>query len=142
MNELDELRLKIAKVRGFTFGDYYPVDVIREHPVLGKSKTIRRPDGYTFTGPREMGEAEIWEIALQNPYFPDWPRDIAAAYELVAEMPRMQLNWYAKTAKHSRGKGGPLWTCRINMMNIMDFLGATAPEAIARAYLAWKDAQP
>jgi hypothetical protein len=117
MNELDELRLKIATEKGYTH-------------VIGKMDAASRyPTEYWLVGNSKTS------------VLPDWTTDIAAAWELVEEMPRMQLNWYAKTAKYSRGKGGPLWTCRINMMNTMDFCGATAAEAISRAYLAWKEAQ-
>jgi hypothetical protein len=107
MDELDELRVMIAEKRGWT--------KVRMTKILGLRGHVPQHD---------------WDDAL-----PDWPRDIAAAWELVEEMraARVVFNftyigyasrWYCELAGGRYAKGGD-----------------TAPEAISRAYLQWKESK-
>jgi hypothetical protein len=104
MNELDELRLKIAKIKGWAFpgettqGD---IDYLNNHY------------GRSYQG------------------IPDWPRDIAAAYELEGALSEDQrIMYYAflwraiqfDGAAHNKAVGG------------FDIAHAT-PEQRCRAYL-------
>jgi len=64
---------------------------------------------------------------------PDWPRDIAAAWELMEEMRNAELN---VTIYHAVGVDG--WIVSLDYMDNFAYYGETAPIAICRAWLAWK----
>jgi hypothetical protein len=59
---------------------------------------------------------------------PDWTGNIADAWTLVEEMPEGTRVW--RTKKH--------WLCA--KINGVWRTGATAPQAIVKAYMAWKGA--
>lgn len=115
MDDLDDLRLKIAERYGWVN--------IKKSP-FGEGIFGFLPDG-------------------KPSFIPDWTRDIATAWELVEELrveegcdivievwdrtpPRTTVRVMVESSNHS-----PQYHGR----------GATAPEAICRAWLAWKEAQ-
>ena len=145
--DLPELRLRIAKARGWR---YYE---IRPSPL----NDAQHVQGHVYTGfyrPGEDNDNEYWTVTFIDKWpgdwmtrycaneIPDWPRDIAAAWGLVEEMIRSETiievkrnplvhrlpdTWYVETYSETTGQ-------KINS-------GATAPEAICRAWLAWKEGQ-
>lgn len=77
---------------------------------------------------------------------PNWPEDIAAAWELVEEVRKFDINmlnrytwelssgsplekWYAEITDWNRDNGSLHWRTESD----------TAPRAISLAYLAWKE---
>lgn len=119
MSELDELRLQISRVKGWK-REYGRMDQAssKDHEYFIK------PDG------------------TKSMYPPDWPRDIAAAWGLVEEMN------YSGVWSLSNGDGDSmdfrliLYCTPENFHKNMHpiFMSCdSAPEAICRAWLAWKE---
>jgi hypothetical protein len=114
MDELDELRLKIAKMSGWT-------------NIKIESAILRGEKWWNGIAPGRVMTDSV----------PDWPRDWNAAGKLLEEvvsdpMTSQSLIYY-QSMKY--------WQCEIftnRQMRNAD--GATAPEAICRAYLAWQEA--
>lgn len=112
MDELDELRIEIARARG------WKDTIVSNYP-------------WQFITPFGDG--------TQVKNCPDWPRDIAAAMELATEArfhigprgvgPTGKTEWYVKDRRDINEPG-----------SIYDY-GEDLPVVICRAYLAWKKAQ-
>lgn len=68
---------------------------------------------------------------FQTHGLPDWPRDISAAWELVEEMHDRLVQ------VRLSNKGVSMWWCYADIE--ITAQGSTAPEAICRAYLKWKE---
>jgi hypothetical protein len=119
-----ELLVAIARAKGWTY----------IHPKL---LTGYPPDSII---PPEEQLPPIWPPRLSCHRPPDWPRDIAAAWELVEEM---RPNFYQIDIicwDHNNE-----WCVQCNPRHGHDEIivptygkGATAPLAISRAYLLWK----
>lgn len=134
MDELDELRLRIARVKGWSF--WTLVD-----------RTIMRSFNFGDKPPREVMIAGSVDHEFELKYcddFPDWPRDIAAAWELVEEISKTDYFIKISSPQETGGK----WLVKIDQKGWGDnnppppggwWFGMTAPEAICRAWLAWKD---
>jgi hypothetical protein len=130
MEELDELRIAIAKAKGWKIYD------------MVEDKYLSR---YLYPLPpgAEIDKSIFEEVGvIDKPLHwrrdaPDWPRDIAAAYELEAEIPEDQRKAYTgeliAVIAHDCKEAG------INS-NYWMYFHAT-PEQRCRAYLAWKEAQ-
>jgi hypothetical protein len=122
MEELDELRLKIALARGWKFvQDEYGWDAVR-------------PDGSEDLGASMM---RTEELAILYADIPNWPRDMTAAYELEAEIPEDQRKAYtseliAVIARDCKKAG-------VNSDYWMYF--HATPEQRCRAYIQWIEAQ-
>jgi hypothetical protein len=123
MSELDELRLKIAEQYGWVN--------IRED-LLGNGL-------YGF-------------LPNEKPSFiPDWPRDIAAAWELVEDMCLSGdglpgLIFKSGAIPKEPGKTAWVFELRLLVQGVYKFnrdeilgVGATPAEAICRAFLAWRE---
>jgi hypothetical protein len=120
MNELDELRLKIAKEKGYTH-------------VIGKMDAASRyPTEYWLVGNSKTS------------VLPDWTTDIAAAWELVEEIKSDGREVGVTFVRNSYNKFTG-WMVDVGPKNGLQHsitvTGATAPEAICSAYLAWKEEQ-
>jgi hypothetical protein len=130
MSELDELRLRIARL-----------------------------DGWIFPGESEQGDIDYMlnHYGISNHPVPDYPNDIAAAWELVDEM-NHSGDGFVDLIYAIHDNGPQLkWLCEFRMLSKWivkngndpldgrsDYilgLAPTAPEAICRAWLAWKEAQ-
>lgn len=141
MNELDELRLQIARERGYK---RQPTTIEEAAGLMWERVTDSWYDGHDFV---QLGDDDGGSVLFTPPIgwkylrdFPDWPRDIAAAWELVGEMG----NAYFSLA-HTNATGwapapwGDMhWECRFYAPEKGARQGITAPEAICRAWLAWK----
>jgi hypothetical protein len=114
MNELDELRLKIAELQGWT----------KKHGRMDQAS--REPHDY-FVKPD----------GLLSMYPPDWPREIAAAWVLLEEMQQAGLNIEINIWLNGYVIG--IW--RPGEQLLFKRRYDTAPEAICRAYRAWREAQ-
>lgn len=106
MDELDELRLRIAKAEGWILNPLY--DPL--HKWIEPAPLYRRIDP------------------------PNWPRDVAAAFELEDEIPESERLRYTDCLIRVIYGEAPL------KGRIWDIAHAT-PEQRCRAYLAWKEAQ-
>lgn len=118
MSELEELRLQIAKAKGWK-------------SEFGKMDKASSKDHEFFIKPD----------GTLSMYPPDWPRDIAAAWELVGDLTQVQVRIEWELDEN----GTPCWRCLTcneakNYWTI--YTGTTAPEAICHAWLEWKKAQP
>lgn len=119
----DELRRAIAAAKGIELITITQTNPSRNgfNSFVTNSKKWRFPNGYIGGEP------------------PDWPGDIAAAWVLVEEMG--QHNWSVTIENLPERKTEVV--CRVFQHFLNDtFLGGgeTAPLAICRAYLAWKEA--
>lgn len=128
MDELDELRLKIAKVKGI---DYRVSD--------GSSRDYLQ---------NEREYARVGELIMtvdtgadyEEFYLPDWPREWNAAGELWSEMVAAGRNPSLLCFPDENDNGRITHVVLlVNAYQECPF-GETGPEAIARAYLAWKEA--
>jgi hypothetical protein len=127
LNELDELRLRIAKAKGWGI---YKIGVEPRKYIYPLP-----PEDHINLDPADISDGEIhWQSDA-----PDWPRDIAAAWELWDEMTAAKVelelsNQFSERdpymLKWSKGFGD-IWHA---------VLAATVQKAIARAWLAWKEA--
>jgi len=119
--DLNELRLAIAERLGWTFWQ-------------------RHVGGYSALAPKDDSPSALWtQVNAENvgefsgvDVPPDWPRDIAAADELLDDLDKRGLS-YTLTNKGlgfhvvvSRGMTGSIWSIG---------RGEIRPEAIARAWL-------
>lgn len=90
--------------------------------------------GWKFDGKNWRGPGgSVWEEHK------NYARDIAAAWELMAEM---EADEQEPCIYHSPGIIG--WVCSFTPRTkyvTIGYHGETAPEAICRAWLAWKEAQ-
>jgi hypothetical protein len=134
-NELDELRLKVAEARGLRAVNH-PVD---DDP----SWIIEDANGNQLSGwwTKEYG---AWADFFENH---DYSRDIAAAWELAEDAEKVGVGFDLTNVRYEESKliryeatfydpwGGP-------KSLEYKFEAATAPIAIARAFLAWKEGQP
>lgn len=68
---------------------------------------------------------------------PNWPTDIAAAWELFCEFPSMAELW-----RDVIRKGEFVFSCKVSLnLQTIVFVAPTAPLAICKAWLAWKRGQ-
>jgi hypothetical protein len=88
--------------------------------------------------------AECWRDPddLDFVYLPDWPADIAAAWELVEEMDKAYFSLTRTNDTHwAPAPFGKIhWECRFYAPQKGEMFGDTAPLAICRAWLVWKAA--
>jgi hypothetical protein len=132
--ELGELRLKIAEAKGYA----WHIWKTHNYDLMGNPNYDFRLKGdpewrLLDVEPEDIdpcAKALIIRYAIGN-----WPRDIAAAWELVeeaqAEPHEQAFELIYAPAVMTR------WCAQIGRYKAR---GATAPEAISRAYLAWQEA--
>ena len=115
----DEIRLKIAKAKGW---------VKTDSVFTAGAVTIAAVGWY-------KSDAETNTIETMS-VLPDWPRDIAAAWGLVEEMPHVRVV-----------KWSIYWSCSVcpkdTFLDIPGYFyeqGDTAPRAICLAWIAWREA--
>lgn len=142
MNELDELRLKVAKAQGWRYVKLAPTpdnDVILPkrdrtcYQIYAPGEINDNP----FWTATEMEWPENWQKTYRASEVPDWPHDISDAWKLVKEVqgePHEQWFDIQRTPCISKR-----WIAAIGGIAKA---GDTAPEAISRAWLAWKEANP
>ena len=129
----EELNRAIAEAKGWKIENYYPAETIAQYPKLANYRTIRKADrSYTFTSPSTLGDDELWKLAKENSYFPNWTRDIGAAYQLEGEItdPMDQLaymDFLATYSEHAETK-----FTRWNLIH-------ASPKERSRAWLMWKE---
>jgi hypothetical protein len=111
--ELDELRLKIA---------------------LNKFTKSRKSED-RWTG---QHDTEEWGETRDN--IPDWPRDIAAAFELVEEMRSDPGITYVYIHACGNGRVMPGKEFYVELSSGQAGNGATLPVAISQVYLAYREA--
>lgn len=146
MDELDELRLKIAKAKG------YPASVWSIHKWTDTHDALEfdyRPCtmGAEVMYPDDRGDCPGLEMFVDGAWIsvPDWPRSIAAAWELITEAEGAGVgfdlcdvvytqpsNVYFYEATFFDPIGGP-------NSKRYEARCSTVPEAICRAWLAWKE---
>lgn len=124
MDGLDELRLKIAKAKGY-YIFRIPQIIIKEYV------WVMSPDG-TSLGQAGATEEDAWILSLA--FLPNWPRDIAAAFELENEIPPEERPNYEFHLIDITQAGGD---CGLELWALIH----ATPEQRCRAYLAWKEAQ-
>jgi hypothetical protein len=122
MEELDELRLRVAKAKGYIL-------------MYGRmDRASSKPQNH-FIGPDGR-------LTLETP---DWPREISAAWELAEEM-RLAKCWVLVDTDSYDGN----WSCSVQYIAKVQGQdecvehyadGETVPEAICRAWLDWKGAK-
>ena len=121
MDDLDELRLKIAKMMGWK-------------RMFGRMDKASRRDHEYFITPS----------GTLSMYLPDWPGDIAEAWKLMDEMRESGLviikAWHPKAWVAGHYTANVIWAKTDDKPQVFEG-GATGPEAIARAWLAWKEAE-
>jgi hypothetical protein len=115
--ELNELRLRIAKIILFKDGWYL----------------INSSLGWFE---RKRPGCLIESTCLEK--LPDWPCDIAAAWELEDEIPEDQRNDYARRLAKIILDDWPMFKTGANVM--WWSLAHATPEQRCRAYLAWQEA--
>lgn len=138
----DELRNAIGNAKGCTF-EYvrkssWGVEAIKYNSPKFRERWIK------------SGDAFLWPCSgmFNNPC-PDWPRDIAAAWELVEELRGKDCAFEMITAPGDWGNDDANWPksqtryeCEIYTRDCPEefvYVQAdTAPRAICLAYLAWK----
>ena len=157
MDELDELRLRIAKARGWRFTKMTP------GPNNDAQLPFRDRTLYSFTKPGEANANEYWieetieewpdnwRAILHGWEIPDYPGMLAAAWELVEEAQVNNVGFDLANAEITLYTTGEPPKVRYAWEAIFyDPWGGeackkykrdapTAPEAICRAWLAWKE---
>lgn len=145
----DELRLAIAIASGWRWMQYpapnisketwltglFPPDRPGRIPVCNGYNKIWLPSDEFAPRFSNWDEAPYWDDGESKRGFPDWPRDIAAAWELAEEMAEIDCGVYATDGE---------WSCVMYMDGagiLAEAVCSTAPRAIAEAYLLWKQAQ-
>lgn len=121
----DGLRLEVARAKGWVVCKMRKNSSIA-YPVL--ERELEDPVYYA-----EPSDRIVWGS------FPDWPRDIAAAWELVEEAQAKPHECYFEIS-HTPAiphKGKPCW--HVELGGVRGY-GDTAPLAICRAWLMWKQA--
>jgi hypothetical protein len=130
MND-NELRLKIAELKGWTFAQVSP----------DTSKHFCRINGNSAGWWNKAGSEE-WICASCSDPFPDWPVDIAAAWELVEEMKQgvtgVFVDWCINDML------SPFkWFCGVPKNDSKEWITGrdsdTAPRAICHTWIAWKE---
>ena len=128
MDELDELRLKIAKAKGWTLW--------RNNEALFLfMRDKNNPASKKYCDQVDYDEAVVDDFILRHSNVPNWPRDIAAAWELVWEMNNAELPVEVRSFVDRTA------TCTVNEDWGNRSIGETVPEAICRAWLAWRESQ-
>lgn len=131
---MDELRRRIAELKGWKPLRYHGFVRICTPELIADMDKIFGPG---------WGKGVDWndpEIDWDN--IKNWPHDIAAAWELVEEMG----NAYFVLCRTNSTNFSPApwgethWECRFYAPERGHRQGKTAPEAICRAWLAWKEA--
>lgn len=119
----DELRLAIADTKGIAMVCIPHTEyVTREMAIDAGDKSLEGQ-------PIDFGNE--W---IPNPYLSDWPRDIAAAWELMDEMvANGKRPGIKRVAEHE-------WRA-VADHDECDTYSTSAPRAIAEAYLLWKRTQ-
>jgi hypothetical protein len=127
MSDNAELRLRIAKAKGYVFAYVTPSHRGRLYPYSpGEIAVAGSPLA------EDIADGHEAEIAWGGT--PNWPNDIAAAWELVEEA---QAEPYEQAFQINRTVAiSSRWSCHVGNYHAY---GATAPEAICRAYLAWME---
>lgn len=132
MTELDELRERIAKALGYYWRE------------IGRDAYLALAAGHGTVDRDAVRVDEPDAKSARHYRCPDFPRDIAAAWGLVEEIneagyPVALLNLPAPFVG-----GKPFCEAKVydkSHTEMMFHQAATAPEAICRAWLAWKEAQ-
>jgi hypothetical protein len=130
MDELDELRLKIAKLKGYTFWDSLDK--------LGPWTRKGNPVAAFYAGGIPLYKVENPVNPTWSDDDPDWPRDIAAAWELVEEI--RQSGFSISIDGHIEAGFDVILYAPHFGDQVFAITCATAPEAISRAYRAWREA--
>jgi hypothetical protein len=124
----EQLRVEIAKAKGWTYKQESP-DIENYFCRLVGNKS-----GWW----NKSGQDE-WICAYCHEPFPDWPTDISAAWELVEEVQKDDSCWLVITTN-----GNEKFACSIHETTSEDGTTecyaneSTAPLAICRAWLLWK----
>lgn len=124
----DELIIAIAKAKGMNAGVVCEWD-----DIYGTHHTE------DYAGDREWYPAGTPIYYTENGVFyplPDWPNDIAAAWELFDELPVYKS---IECARHDGRPKPVIWECHVN--GVGNFVANTAPIVICLAWLAWKEGQ-
>jgi hypothetical protein len=134
MND-DELRLKIAKLKGVDKLEHLP-ETYYERAFIDDDG---RPDGV------DGWECPRCHANMSDPLCcPSWPRDIAAAWGLVEEVQEYGMSVCVQTEFSqyscfiSKYPNSPI---PYTAYKAIDTLADTAPRAICLAWLKWKEAQ-
>jgi hypothetical protein len=135
MDDLNELRLKIAKLKGYTFWDTPDkLGPFAKHFAWGKPREV------SYAGGIPMYEVENPVNPTWSDDDPDWPRDIAAAWGLWDEMVAAERYPTLHSGPDDNHGGEVVYqVVLVNPYQECPFADA-APEAICRAYRAWQEA--
>jgi hypothetical protein len=153
MDELDELRMNVAKAKGWR---YFILAATPENESRPKNREIER----IFRPGEDVAYfAPYWEVKTELPlenippdYFglkiPSWTTDISAAWELVEEMKSQNVGVLISNSVTILPTPD-IWTWEVALYDPIAGPHAekyfaecpTIAEAICRAYLAWKQAQ-
>jgi hypothetical protein len=149
--ELCDLRIKIAKLKGWDLIELTPT------PDNKSTRTLSERTFRQFYAPGKSNDNPFWVATVINEWpegweniylareIPDWPRDVAAAFELVNES-------ISYAASEGRAITWTLESCypvewiakitdwRIGQNFTGNGKGPTGALAICRAYIAWKEA--
>jgi hypothetical protein len=134
-SELDELRLKIAKIKGWKFGG---IDNREE-----SNYWVKEPSGYFVVNYCSTPE-EAW-VEAKEEYIPDWPDYISEAFSLLDEVEAAGLRWMLYTLADG------IKNCAINKpvmiedeehwQLVAEEQAATAAVAICLAYASWMEGE-
>lgn len=139
----EELRLEIAKAQGWGMYLNASIQILQLTNDPGRKRYFEDQ----MNGCLPVGASEIIAFFPNNlnewfDYWklPNWPADISAAWKLVEEMHEKGygVNIYARDGVYSCEITSPDHMCKQLFYEFAD----TAPLAICRAYLKWKQAQP
>lgn len=139
MDELEALRIEIAKVKGYTFWD--SLDKLGLFPRKGNPASASYAGGiplYKVENPDP--DRRVW----WDDDDPDWTHDIAAGWDLIKETEEEGYLWDVfQLHKNGRAASWRVEIHRADDIGALDLVvarhGETAPEAISRAYLALKE---
>lgn len=125
----DELRIAIAKAKGWKLFTRDRFGESVQELYYSESGKIKYAEQIEFQ------ELDVEKLANLE-YIPDWPNEIAAAWELFDELPVYKS---VECARHDGRPKPVIWECHVN--GVGNFLANTAPVVICLAWLAWKEGQ-
>lgn len=146
MDELGDLRMMVARARGWKFYELTPTpDNDADLPHRDRTVVDLFPPGWVnennYWTAREVDWPDNWQRVAARFSMPHYGIEWAAAGELVEEMRGSGFQLYEPEPVDGAPKN---WCCCLYMDGagtIAEAYADTAPEAICRAYLAWKEAQ-
>ncbi len=122
----EELRLAIARAKGWFVMEW-----------------INYNDAFSLINPAQTRGSNIYPSreaawsSMDECHVPNWSTSIAAAWELIDQIPP---EWFV-----SVDRDGKRWLCMIGSNKSSEEYysgeGTTAPVAICKAWLAWKESQ-